>query len=275
MRFVNGGMVTFAERSVTQLKRTVKINPFYMDETQVTNHQYVEFLNQNLSQIRVERLVVRGDDEIWLLTGEVIEGYNPIIYKNGRFRVSNAAYAPYPVLRVTGFGALAYANFYKRRLPTVTEWLYVIEKGAMPQSDSSETASGAADETSKRRIMDRRAGSEIKSDRIAIQQDSSSVSQPQELEPLQKLEPVSSIQPNAIGIRGMNKDVGEWALFRIGATSRDDKSEDEYVILGGIEGLPEKDRSMPSLVIRHPWESFEEVGFRCVRSVLLKSAKQE
>ena len=50
-----------------------QVESFYMDETQVTNHQYVEFLNQVLPRIHVERGVVKGDDKIWLLLGEVTE----------------------------------------------------------------------------------------------------------------------------------------------------------------------------------------------------------
>jgi serine/threonine-protein kinase len=273
--FVAGGMVTFSEGAGTPSVKSVKVKPFYMDETQVTNHQYVEFLNQNLSQIRVERRVVRSDEEIWLLLGEVIEGYDPIIFRSGRFRVSDAAFASYPVLRVTGFGASAYANFYGRRLPTVTEWLYAAKKGALPQSNSSESTTGPATETPMDWMMDRRMGSETMGDWSEGRQDSGQASAPQTLNPLQGLEPVLSFQPNALGIRGMDNNVGDWALLLIGATSRDDKSEEEYVILGGIEGLAEKDSSIPSLVIRHPWEAFEEVGFRAALSVKIQSAERE
>jgi serine/threonine-protein kinase len=275
MRFVPGGVINFAESSGTQSKRSVKVNPFYLDETQVTNHQYVEFLNQNLSRVRVDRRVVRSDEEIWLLLGEVIEGYDPIIYQNGRFRVSNAAFASYPVLRVTGFGASAYADFYGRRLPTVTEWLYTVKKGAVSQSNSSGTVSEPATGRPMDWMMDRWMGSDMMDDWSDSRPDSGRASTPQTLKPLQKLEPVLSFQPNALGIRGMNNDVGEWALLLIGATSRDEKSDEEYVVLGGIEGLAEKDSSIPSLVIRQPWEAFEEVGFRSARSVKIQAAEHE
>jgi formylglycine-generating enzyme required for sulfatase activity len=86
MHFVPAGMVTLPESSGSQPERSVRVNPFYMDETLVTNHQYVEFLNHNLSRIRVARGVVRAEDEIWLLlrtifvndgvTFLVIEGFS-------------------------------------------------------------------------------------------------------------------------------------------------------------------------------------------------------
>jgi formylglycine-generating enzyme required for sulfatase activity len=124
-------------------------------------------------------------------------------------------------------------------------------------------------------MMDRWMGSEMMGDWSEGRQDSGRASAPQTLKPLQKLEPVLSFQPNAFGIRGMNKDVGEWALLLIGATSRDEKRDVEYVILGGIKGITEKDSSIASLVNRNPWEAFEEVGFRCVRSVKIQSAEHE
>ena len=82
------------------------------DETLVTNHQYVEFLNQNLSMIRLERGVVRVEDEIWLLLGELIDGYEPIVFQTGEFKVSKMVYASLPALRVTVYGASSYARFY-------------------------------------------------------------------------------------------------------------------------------------------------------------------
>ena len=105
MHFVPAGVVTLPENNSSQPERSVKVNPFYMDETLVTNHQYVEFLNHNLSMIRVERVVVRAEDEIWLLLGEVMENYEPIVFQKGEFKVSKIAYASLPTLRVTAYGA--------------------------------------------------------------------------------------------------------------------------------------------------------------------------
>ena len=127
MHFVSAGVVSLSDGPNSQLKRSVKVNPFYMDETLVTNHQFVEFLNHNISKIRVERGVVRVDDEIWLLLGEVSEDYVPIVFQEGEFKVKNIAYASFPVLRVTAYGASSYARFYNRRLPTYTEWLLALE----------------------------------------------------------------------------------------------------------------------------------------------------
>ena len=45
------------------------------------------------SMIRVERGVVRAEDEIWLLLDEVMESYEPIAFQKGEFKVSKIAYA--------------------------------------------------------------------------------------------------------------------------------------------------------------------------------------
>jgi serine/threonine-protein kinase len=269
LHFVPGGTValtTAVTASSPRIKKSVKVNPFYMDETQVTNHQYVAFLNQNLSAIRVKRRVVRRDAEIWLLLGEVIEGYNPIVFHNGRFKVTNATYASFPVLRVTGLGASAYAHFYGRRLPMAVEWIYVAKKGRSARNNKPQTDSGSSSRMQMGWMME--SGSE---DRQRLAQKPV----PREMKALQKLEPVLSSPPNAFGIRGMNEDIGEWALLQPEATSRAEPDEAEYVILGGIETATEKVGPLPSLVIRQPWESFEEVGFRCVRGVQIQSAEQE
>ncbi len=269
LHFIPGGKVTIttaATASSPRINKTVQVNPFYMDETQVTNHQYVEFLNQSLSSIRVERRVVRRDAEIWLLLGEVIEGYNPIIFRDGRFKVTKAIYASFPVLRVTGLGASAYARFYGRRLPTAIEWIYTAKKGrpkrnSQPQTDGR-SSSGMHMGWMMQDWSERRQGTAQKP-------------APRQLKALQKLQPVLSSPPNAFGIRGMNEDIGEWALLQSEATSRAEPGEAEYVILGGIEAAVEKDSPLPSLVIRQPWESFEEVGFRCVRGVQIQAAEPE
>jgi serine/threonine-protein kinase len=142
LRLIPGGTVVLPAKSATEEKRTVKVDPFYMDEAPVTNHQYVEFLNHKRSQVDIKKKVVRIDDKIWLLLGVVKEGYEPIVFRNGEFKLTNAAYASLPVLRVTAYGASAYARYYSRRLPSYAEWKYVQTKDSNNQKKS--TASHSA-----------------------------------------------------------------------------------------------------------------------------------
>jgi len=245
MHFVPAGMVTLPENSSSQPKRSVRINPFYMDETLATNHQYVAFLNHNLSMIRVERGVVRAEDEIWLLLGAVMEGYEPIVFQKGEFKVSRIAYASLPALRVTAYGASSYARFYNRRLPTYTEWLHALGNGdsdtELPSHDGGDSRENVNGES-----MHGMMQSQAKSDS----------SRPKS--PDSKLSSVINDQPNKYGIRGLNKNIKEWGLKVSDATSRDNIREAEFVVL-------------PSTIHRYLWEGFGEVGFRCVREVKIKS----
>lgn len=116
--------------------REIEVKSFYMDTTPVTIHQYVDFLNEVLPRITVSDGVVKGDDNIWLFLGEVAPGFDPIVFKDGMFHLTIAHHASCPVLRVTAYGASAYADYYGRRLPTVAEWLRAAEPS---------TASGVAE----------------------------------------------------------------------------------------------------------------------------------
>ena len=244
MHFVPAGEVSLSKSPNSPTKRPVKVYPFYMDETLVTNHQYVEFLNQNLFRIRVKRGVVNVENDIWLLLGEVKPDYIPIVYQNGKFKVSKIAYASLPVLRVTAYGASSYARFYNRRLPTYTEWLYALgdENVKVHETDHD----GAADQQD--------VDMESMHDKMHSQT-KGAVSTPKASESV--LSSVTTYQPNKYGIRGLNQNIKEWGLLLYPATSRDKIRDSEFVVL-------------PSTIQRYPWEGFAEVGFRCVREVKMK-----
>ena len=123
MHLVPAGQVKFPAYVGAEGARPVDVPAFYMDETEVTNYKYVEFLNQVLSRLEVKDRIVRGDGQPWLVLGPVYGGYEPIVFRNGRFLLQDAAGASRPVVKVTGYGAEAYATFYGARLPTEREWL--------------------------------------------------------------------------------------------------------------------------------------------------------
>jgi serine/threonine-protein kinase len=241
LHFIPGGKITLPENLALTSNAQVPVNPFYMDETQVTNHQYAEFLNQNLSKVEVERRVVRVEDEIWLLLGKVIEGYEPIVFRNGKFKLTNLSYASLPVLRVTALGAGAYARFYNRRLPTYAEWLYALGNDRLRQPKPAPEPAGSPEEMNMEGMHSQM--------RV----------QPQSGKPAAKtrppyLSPVINDPPNRFGIRGLDTHIKEWGLWIFPPTSSDKIMDAEYVVL-------------PAAVLRQPWEAFEEVGFRCVREV--------
>ncbi|MEJ2168249.1 MAG: bifunctional serine/threonine-protein kinase/formylglycine-generating enzyme family protein, partial [Desulfobacterales bacterium] len=228
LHFIPGGTATLPDDIEGLPSRQWTVKPFYLDETQITNHQYVEFLNHHLSQLAVERGVVRGDDEIWLMLGEIHEGYEPIVFQDGEFKITNAAYASYPVLRVTAYGAAAYARFYSRRLPTYAEWLYVFGSGGRrPDEKNVET------------MHERMHG-----------QAPTEAGNPETKPAARALAPVADFAPDQYGIRGLGRDIREWVLWFTALASRDKSIDVDYAVL-------------PEAVVRKPWEAFEKVGFRC------------
>jgi serine/threonine-protein kinase len=248
---IPAGGITIPENLGSEASRTVNIDSFYLDETMVTNHQYVEFLNKVRDKVKVERGMVSGEDgKLWLLLGEVKKGYEPITFVRGKFRVNSAAHAACPVLRVTAYGATAYAWFYGRRLMTEAEWFYVVSEGATPRREPSGDFSKFPE------------GSQLnEADAHGQDQRPASISTAQEGLPIPS--PVIMSKPNHYGARGLNGNMGEWGILSVNT----EKEKPEYIVLGGALSRSENGDALPSAIQRHPWEAFSEVGFRCALSI--------
>jgi serine/threonine-protein kinase len=263
LHLIPEGEVTLPEEFGSQAGQTAKVEPFYMYEAPVTNKDFVEFLNRVLPDLHVEQGVVRSGGNIWLMLGEVVKGYEPIIFRDGKFIVKDEVFALRPVLRVTGYGASTYAQFYGERLPTELEWLRLMKADTPPPQTAPNDASQSRivpETTDWMEGWDER-------DRQRQAVPPGSTSSP----PVQKSEshipsPAALLQPDSHGIRGLGKGIGEWGL-RIMEDPSDPKLEQKYVILGGLKGSTVETGNGLSIVARNPWEAFEEVGFRCALSV--------
>jgi serine/threonine protein kinase len=242
LRFIPAGEIVLPQNLVKGAEKIRKINSFYIDEAPVTNHQFVQFLNQNLSALTVARGVVREDDEIWLLLGEIFGGYNPVVFRKGQFHVSKAEYASFPALRVTAAGAAAYARFYNRRLPTFEEWLYAVGKGdkteVQPGPNDMESNNLQNMETMHTLMME----NQNRSDKPALENLA------------ERLSPVSDYRENKYGVRTLARGFGEWSLVKKSILTEEPLNPASYMI-------------MPTGVARKPWEAFEEVGFRCASDI--------
>jgi len=250
LRLIPGGRITFPANLLEGHPATPRIDPFYLDETQVTNHQYVEFLNQGLSKIKVEGSVVRGEGRIWLLLGEVNKGYEPIVFRRDRFVVSRVIYASIPVLRVSAYGADAYIRFYKRRLPTYMEWLQALGKEAFRREKSSPDAASTS-EVQMHAQMHGQSDSKGSSTGIS----------------LSSAPPVTDFIPNQYGIKGLNKMISEWGFGGGMAGSADRTNDNEFVVMGNAGKESANELSIQFAIPRNPWEAHEHVGFRGARSL--------
>jgi serine/threonine-protein kinase len=249
LQFISGGEIILPEKLADEAGRVRNVDSFYIDVAPVTNHQYVQFLNQNLSTLTIAQGVVRADDEIWLLLGEIFGGYNPIVFRGGKFLVSNAAHASFPVLRVTANGAEAYTRFYNRRLPTYEEWLFAVGK-----DKKTEMESGHDD-------MESNGTLDMEKMHAMMQEIQHKADGPVSESLEKRLSPVSAYRANKFGIRIMDKGYSEWSLQGESALSEEPSAAINYML-------------MPTGVTRQPWEAFEEVGFRSAQNVAKRSVER-
>lgn len=130
---IDAGPYTYGEQNT---RRNVDYD-FYIMKFEVTNLQYINYLNAALNSglITVTKSGVEGryeDENIeagnyrFYNFGNYLsnpERYNfgKIFYSGGKFSVS-AGYENHPVVLVTYYGACAFAEYYGLRLPDEDEW---------------------------------------------------------------------------------------------------------------------------------------------------------
>ena len=89
---------------------SVYVDAFYMDKYEVTNAEYSEFLNAKGKHTE--------GGIMWYHIGQ---SASRIEYVSGEYRVKTG-YANHPVVEVSWYGAMAYAAWKGKRLPTEAEW---------------------------------------------------------------------------------------------------------------------------------------------------------
>jgi serine/threonine-protein kinase len=248
----------------------VEIAPFYIDEFLVTNQQFVDFLNHNLSRINLENGVVKGDGANWYLLGEVHEGYEPIVYRSEEFHVNDPAYASSPVLRVTGYGASAFASFFDRRLPTEVEWLYATIKGASTPKSSSTGTSTSWNSMDMEGMMNGMMEGDWREEKWNMGQNdrTNNKNSKTTFNKSKEPPPAAFFEQNEFSVRALNEGIGEWGIRTFSNLSKDKLQDNLFVVMGSLENYKKGESPPPPVISRFPWEGFEEVGFRTVKSAL-------
>ncbi len=248
MRLIPGGTLETGQNTPA-----IQINPFYMDETKVTVHHFIEFLNLVKDSLTIEGGLVKHDGEILFFLGDDTEPREQISYQHDRFQLRDPQKAAQPVVRVTWYGAAAYAKHFGKRLPTEHEWAFAAQKEDNPkqvESDENVTEPGS-----------------MRGETVSPPDESSHMKGMESHHP--EGTQTEKIVPNPFGLKEMGENVQEWVVGVMGGQKPEQRVKNPYssLVVGKSTQITAEDSREMLKSSRYPWEGFYDVGFRCVASI--------
>lgn len=248
MHLIPGGELKVKSKNLRDKEQTVRISPFYLDETMVTNHHFTAFLNEMKNGLVVENGIVKNKGEIWLYLREGNESEEQIIFKHDRFHLRNPEYAAYPVTRVTWYGASAYARHYGKRLLTKSEWEYLVSQHLIPDKQYT--------------------GEKADNPRNNNDKPSTNNQMHTHMMDMGSTFDAGKGQPKMLSPKEPGKNIKEWVIRNDmnQVSIYEDKSKG-HIFYSSLVVAMSQYPAQQFKNFRYPWEAFADVGFRCVLSL--------
>ena len=244
----------------------VNVTPFYLAKYEVTNEEFVEFLNSIKVEVKNnEEVFYRGKQIYDLICDGFCSNWQHEVYlDNGRFKLRPGS-EQFPVVLVSWYGAVTYAKWLAQRtgkpyrLPTEEEWEYAAGEGKSHQKWAG-TKSGGKALSKFANLCD--AFCAVKNWRDHTLRDGYAYTAP-----------VGSFKPNKFGLYDMTGNVHEWCSNRyypsydLSLVSKEDKEEELYVFRGGSWINNIKSSTTTARYSAEPDYCTTVVGFRLARNV--------
>lgn len=254
---IEKGMIALPETDITIFGKQIRVSEFEIDKTEVTAGDYAGFLN---AQLRKNLIRIENQTVYEISTGHIFCKVNrtdngDIIHFDGKVFIPIPGKQHHPIGNVSWYGATAFANASKKRLPTETEW---IRAAGWNQTTSTVHA--------------------VKSEYL-----DSVINFDNSIDPFDNCQypqttPIGYFEPNINGLYDMSGNVWEWCSDWYHSQYYKQMSEDSLIVnpkgpnegtmrtfKGGSWGTGLETTKVNFRIPYDPNSCLIDVGFRCVK----------
>lgn len=172
-----------------ETQHQVTLSSFFMSKYEVSNAEFASFLNaKKVGPDAIYRGGLFPDKELLNYDASWFEPWG--VYYSGNSWIPYTGFENYPIVFVTWYGAMEYANYVGGRLPTEAEWEYACRAGTTTPFNTGNCISDSQANYDWRYTYN---GCPLNGTYKGWH-----------------TEPVNSYQPNAWGLYNMHGNVGEW-----------------------------------------------------------------